>query len=450
MILKNRIKFFFARGNIRSIKAKKNIVASILLKGISIAIGLVYVPLLIDFLGTEEYGVWLTLSSIIGWFTFFDIGLGNGMRNKLTEALAKDDFELAKSYVSTTYAILGIIFSSVLLILHIVIPLLDWNILLNVHTIPLRELILLAQVVFTFFFLRFIFKLIGTIYNSYQIPAINNAIGPVSNIICLLIIIFLIQTSDGSLVLLGLTLSAIPVVVLIILTIVSFNGIFKNIKPSTSYINFKYAKDIWSLGIKFFIVQAAALILFSTSNIIIAQLLGPKEVTIYNIGYKFYSLVYMAISITITPMWSAVTDAYAKNDYLWLKTTISKYNRIGFVFLFFLLIQLLVSNYAFKLWVGDRVHIPYILSIAFVFDFGISCFTAVYSQFVNGFGKLKLSMYTVWIKLFIFLILAIVLTKHFGVSGIVWASAIGKLMNIVSIIQVHKLVNKSANGIWNK
>ncbi|WKX78165.1 hypothetical protein [Zobellia laminariae] len=102
------------KGQKRSVKAKKNILASFLIKGTSILIGFYMVPLTIGYVDKEQYGVWLTLSSVVGWFSFFDIGLGSGLRNKLALALANDEMEKAKSYVSSTYAILGMIISAIL------------------------------------------------------------------------------------------------------------------------------------------------------------------------------------------------------------------------------------------------------------------------------------------------------------------------------------------------
>ena len=55
------------------------------------AIGLVLVPLTINYLNPTKYGIWITLSSVIGWFSFFDIGLGNGLRNRFAEAIANND-----------------------------------------------------------------------------------------------------------------------------------------------------------------------------------------------------------------------------------------------------------------------------------------------------------------------------------------------------------------------
>lgn len=77
--------------NERSSKIKKNVIGTLIVKGISIPTQLLLVPLTISYISSELYGIWLTLTSIIGWIGFFDIGFGNGLRNKLTEALANND-----------------------------------------------------------------------------------------------------------------------------------------------------------------------------------------------------------------------------------------------------------------------------------------------------------------------------------------------------------------------
>lgn len=447
---KAKIVRLIAKGSDRSRTAKKNIIISFLLKGISIFISLIYVPLLINYLGVEEYGVWLTISSIIGWFSFFDIGLGNGLRNKLTEAFAKNNNILAKEYISTTYAIVSIVFGATLILFYFVNPFLNWVKILNTSTVDKDKLTLLAQIIFTFFSLRFIFQLIGNIYQAKQLPAINDAIGPIGNIICLVVIYILIKTTNGSLIMLGFVLSSVPVLILIIMTLIAFNVFFKDLRPSIKSINFRHSKYLLSLGFKFFIIQVAALVLFSTSNIIISQILSPAEVTQYNIAYKYFSITFMVITIILSPIWSAVTDAYTREDYNWLRSTLNKLNKIGILFLLVAIIQYILSDFFYKIWVGSTISIPVELSLALLFDTAWTCFSAPYNNYINGFGKLKLGLYIVTFRLITFIPLAIYLTQSIGISGIVWASLIGKLFTVFNIIQVNKIINKKAYGIWNK
>ncbi|MBQ4462529.1 MAG: hypothetical protein II908_12010, partial [Bacteroidaceae bacterium] len=78
----------FFNGNSRTVAVKKNILISLLMKGVSIAVSFALVPLTIGYVSPELYGVWLTLSSIMTGLSFMDIGFSQGLKNKLTEAIA--------------------------------------------------------------------------------------------------------------------------------------------------------------------------------------------------------------------------------------------------------------------------------------------------------------------------------------------------------------------------
>ena len=106
----------FLQGDKRTVKAKKNILASILLKGIDSLVYLLLVPVTLGYLNSYEYGIWLTLNSILMWVNSFDIGLGNGLRNRLAEAVAKNDLSLGRIYVSTTFFMLIFLMSGVLIL----------------------------------------------------------------------------------------------------------------------------------------------------------------------------------------------------------------------------------------------------------------------------------------------------------------------------------------------
>ena len=157
----------------RTIRAKKNIIASFVIKGLSIAIGLILVPLTVQYLNPTKYGIWITLSSIIGWFGMFDIGLGYGLRNRFAEALATGKEKLARVYVSTTYAILSLIIAGLLILFYIINQFINWSVILNAgNDVSFqKELNILALIVFTFFCLSFVFKLITTILTADQHPA---------------------------------------------------------------------------------------------------------------------------------------------------------------------------------------------------------------------------------------------------------------------------------------
>ncbi|MDH3651008.1 MAG: hypothetical protein OEQ53_15080, partial [Saprospiraceae bacterium] len=100
----------FESGNARSVRARKNVLLALVYKGLGLIIGFAYFPISLEYLTTEKFGIFLTLSSMIDWFAELDIGLGNSLRNRYGEAIADGDDAKAKGYVSTAYFVLGSIF----------------------------------------------------------------------------------------------------------------------------------------------------------------------------------------------------------------------------------------------------------------------------------------------------------------------------------------------------
>lgn len=445
------IKTFINKGHIRSVKAKKNILTSFLIRVGSIGVSLLLVPLTIHYINATQYGIWLTLSSIIGWLGFFDIGFGNGLRNKFTEALAKGQYKLARIYVSTTYAILAIIISVVLILFLCINPFLNWAKILNAPSNMVAELSLLALVVFIFFCLQFVFQLLTTIITANQQPAKASLINFLGSLAALTIIFILTKTTGGNLLYLGISLSLSPVLILIVSSIWCFTHEYKRFAPSFKFVRFRFAHGLMSLGLKFFIIQIAFVILYQTDNIVIAQLFGPKEVTPYNIAYKYFGIIPMIFSIVLTPFWSAFTEAYIKKDIDWINSSIKKLIKIWTVFTIGALVMLIGSDIIFKLWVGSLVKVPFLLSATIAFYVIINAWCMIFSMFLNGVGKLKLQLYSALFGALINIPLSIFLGKQIGISGVVLATCVIAVFSAIwSPVQYYKIINNTAKGIWNR
>lgn len=439
------------KGHHRSVKAKKNILASFAIKGCNIAISLVLVPLTIHYVNPTQYGIWLTLSSIIGWFTFFDIGFGNGLRNKFAEAIAKGEHDQARIYLSTTYAILSMVIGAVLLLFVCINPFLNWSTILNSPKSMAGELSTLALLVFVFFCLQFVLQLITTILTANQQPAKASFFNLLGSFISLAVIFILTKTTSGNLIYLGLCLGAIPVLVLIASSLWFYTHSYKIYAPSARFVRFSYAKDLMSLGVKFFIIQIASIIFYETSNLIIAQLFGPEQVTSYNIAYKYFSIIPMVMSIIMTPFWSAFTEAWVKGDIDWIKKTVSKLRSLWLLLSIVTLIMLAGAGFIYKLWVGSSIIVPLSLSVSIASYVIINAWNVIYSQFINGVGKIKLQLYLAFGGSMINIPLAIFLAKSFGMYGVVLSTTIISIvMAVVSPIQYSKIVNNKAHGIWAK
>lgn len=459
--MKNKVTAVFSyftdkinKGHDRSIKAKKNIIASFFIKGLSIAISLVLVPLTIDYINPSRYGIWLTLSSIVAWFSFFDIGLTQGLRNKFAEAKAKEQDDLAQIYVSTTYAILAIIFSLVWLLFFISNQFLDWSQLLNISDSMKDEVSTLAVIVFTYFCLQFVLRVITTLLIADQQPAKSSLIDLFGQLFSLIFIIILVKTTQGSLIKLGLGLCLAPLLVLVSANLFFFKGQFKKYRPGFSKVKFTYAKGLFNLGMIFFIIQVAAIIQYETANIIIARNFGTTEVTSYNIVYKYFGVLHMVFMIFITPFWSASTEAFSKNDFAWIKNSIKKYNLLNIGFFFVGCLMLLCAQTVYRLWLGEgKVNIDFALSFYGFLFFTIGIFGSKYVYFLNGINALRIQFWASVISPFLYIAIAIVLIKYYklGVYSLFIAAIIANAYAyFLAPFQYYQIITKGKKGIWLK
>jgi len=450
LIAKFNKKFSLLSENERSSLLKKNIYFSLLIKGFSIIISLLLVPLTLHYLSVYEFGVWLTLSSIFTWINYFDIGLGNGLRNRLAESFASGNTKLGQIYLSTTFFILSLIVTIVYLLFLAFQPFLNWSKILNADPSKVADLNKVIIFSFTFFCLNFLFKIIGIVYSAAQKPAINDLITLLGSLLSLTTIFILTKTTEGTLMNVALVFSLAPTIVLFVAYPITFQGYFKDLKPTLKSVKPHFAKDLMNLGAQFFVLQISGLIIFGTSNIIISRILGPEQVTPYNIVFKYFGIATMAFNIIITPMWSASTDAFAKSDLQWIKRSMKGMMKVSVISSFGVLILIFTGNIAYHLWIGNAILIPFKLTFWMGIYTIILLWSTCFSTFLFGIGKLKVQLINIVVVSCLFIPMALWMSKSLGIIGIVIALCITNLSGaILNPIQYYKIISGKASGIWN-
>lgn len=219
MSITGRIRNILMSGPARSVTAKKNMIGSVAVKGLSILIQLILVPLTLGYLSDAMYGIWLTVSSVMLWFNFFDVGFTLGLRNKLAEALAVGDMERGKQLVSTTYGMMLLIFVPLCVVLEFVVPHINWSGFLNVAAEYNEELSAVMEVLVVCFCLQMIFNTITAVLSAYQRTALASAFPVIGNALSVVVIYVLIKMVPPSLLTLAEAVSFLPVIVLAVSTV---------------------------------------------------------------------------------------------------------------------------------------------------------------------------------------------------------------------------------------
>ena len=451
MALGKIISLFFNNKNKRSSMLHKNILYSAILKIVGLSCSLLIVPVTLGYLNEEVYGIWLTMSSILYWFAFFDIGLGNGMRNYLTEAISQGDYSLARSYISTTLILLAGL--AVMIGLVVIIPLtaFDMNSLFNTTSISGTELRKALAVAIAFTLALFIVKNIGYLFVALQKYAVNDFLSVSGSVLALLVIYVLTRTTTGNLMYVICAFTGIPVLFYVLAAVPIFHK-YKNLRPSFRSFDLSLGKKIVGKGLGFFFIQiTSCLVIYGSSNLFITQYAGPKDVTTYNIAYKFFNLLAIAYTVVISPMWNAYTDAYVKGDMAWIKSTFKRAIRMWGMTVLAGFIMLTTCGLFYRLWVGQTIHVPFALSMSVFFYIAMFNFNNCVTYLLNGLNKIRVQIYTSVIFTAIYIAFVLLEGKNIGTIGIVvgMAASYG-LMAMIHFHQCRLLISQQARGIWNK
>jgi len=437
----------------RSKNANLNIILSLFFKGGTIFLQFVLVSLTIEYIKPDAYGVWLTLSSLVGWISIFDVGIGNGLKNKLSESLAKKNYNASKTYVSTTYAIIGLICVGLILLYFLVTPFVNWQFVFNSKLIPEKELHSVVTVVSICFFLKFVSDIINVVAASFQMVSISSMILFFSNLFLVISIWILTRTTSANLFLLAFILSFIPLIFSVGANVYLFSKKFKKVTPSFKAINFNKSKGIISTGTQFFILQITSLIIFQTDNILISQLFDNSAVTDFNITYKYFSIVTILFTILLTPYWTAFTEAFQNNEYKWIQITIRTLIKYWFLSIFLLVIMMLSADIVINYWVGNSVSVSFPLSLSICLYIITFNWNAIFASFLNGVGKIRVQIIYAILMGIVNIPLSFFLVEFlgWGIYAMPASNFFCLLLGaMISYIQYRKIITKKAIGIWNK
>lgn len=419
----------------------RQIKGALVYRAVAMAASFVAIPLTIGYLGKEQFGVWSTLLTVISWVVFFDLGIGNGLRNKVAESLAKHNETEAAQYIASGYTLLGMIALFMWCLVTAGSYFIPWQAVFNTQVISESTLSETVRIATFFIMLNFwiglIAALLGAIQKTSQI-----AMGQlISSLLGLSLVFILSKTTDASIRNLALAYGGSLVSANILLSLWFYQN-HPKLRPRV-HLNKQHMHPLLAVGLQFFTIQLAVLILFTTDKILITQLFGPQYVTQYDVVYKLFSMITFAHGLISAPLWSAYTDAYHRHDFAWIRHMLRKQAWVfgGVVASVCVLVPL--AKPVIGLWIGHDLEIHSQLIAVMGLLIVVSTWNNLYAMFVNGIGIIRLQLYTAVIAMIINIPLSIFFAKHtgLGVSGIVVGTVCSLLLAAVALpLQVYCII----------
>ena len=437
--------------NRRSSLLQKNLLASFIIKGWSAIVVLLLVPVTLHCLGDYRNGVWLTISSILLWIDQMDIGLGNGLRNRLAIHIAHQEITEAKQTISSTIAMLICIVFPLLIVLILLTWTTDVYGFLNIIPEEIPELRIALVYAIVFVCMTFVMKFIGNFYMGMQLPAVSNLLIALSQTVILIVTWVLYINGKATFMAIAIANTASPLLIYFLAYTYTFYVQYPELRPSFRLVNLHSALELGNLGLKFFWIQIASVIQFMTTNLLISNFYTPALVTPYQIAYRYISLSMVIFTIICMPFWNATTDAYERNDTAWIRKANQKMNWMVTGIFTLLLIMIILSPWVYQIWIGDECQVPIGMTIMVALYNLILIMSMRYAYFLNGVGALRLQLYMTIMTIIFIPSVYIVCTLT---DNILWLIAVMCICvapsYFVNMIQFHKILNGTATGIWKK
>lgn len=337
---------------------------------------------------------------------------------------------------------IGFISITLLIIFVSISSFIPWQSIFNTTLLSNEDLKDIVNITAGFLFINFWLRLINQVFNGLQKTSIVVFNQFLSNTLALIAVYILQANFESSLFKLAFVygLSLMTSSIVMSLWFYSKN---KEFTPKIKNCGKKYVRSITSLGLQFFIIQIAVVIIFTTDKILITQFFGPKYVANYDVVFKLFSVITIGYSLIAMPLLSAYSDAYHRNDLNWIRKTIKNQLKIYILIIIATVILSFLAKLIIHIWIGEEFIVDSSLVLMMAFFVLVSTWNSIYSTVLGGLGYIRLGMYytifTGIANIPISYYFSIVL--ELGMSGIILGTIVSiGISSIISPIQVYYFI----------
>lgn len=415
----------------------------------AVLVNAVSLPITIRYLGREQYGFWITISTTIMMLAVLDLGIANTLTNSISRAYAERSEEMAKRYYATAFwatcgvaLVLGLIGAGIW-------PLIDWGNFfgLSEPTIA-RQAGKCAAISFGYVLLTLPLGLANKVMGGYQRVPVANAFAILNSVLSLIAIIFVVRI-HGTVVHLMVAYCAAMLTGTIFLNLWMGFRHEPRIRPSPWRVHLGSAREIMGHGMLFFVLQITGLAVFNADNLIIAHYLGAEQVTPYAVAWRLVGYASVLQSLLLPSLWPAFSEAYVSHDLAWIRRVYRRIMRATVVAVGGAALLLgLSGRWIIGLWAGEAAVPDSTLLWCMCFWVVLLSITINQGTLMAATQRLRLQAVCATLAAILNIVLSIVLVKRYGALGVLSATIISYLLFI--ILPVSREIRRILSGRYLK
>lgn len=371
-------------------QAARTSLAALGARVVQVLTGLAAVPLTLGYLGSEVFGLWMALTSLVVFLDFTDLGLGVGLMNALIACHGRNDTETPARLVSSALMAMIFIFALLVVFALLVAPLLPLEKAVILQSDQARDQLLPAlQALIIVFGFGLCTGLVRRIAGAYQIGAYDGVLSAIGRVLAFggLLVCVWFKLSLATLIVCFLGIPNLVLGVGGVLLVAKW----RFLSPQWGLIRRAHLRTMASIGFWAFLARIGASILQSGPIIILANRLGAASVTPFAVTERLLSTAGILFLVVVQPFWSAYGEAAVRGEWDWVMRT---FRRVAIAYLIaYVPISLGVialGRPVIALWTGEQAAVPgFWLLIACTARAATMAWMLVVQMLLNGLNRMK-------------------------------------------------------------
>ncbi len=400
----------------------KNSFSNTMSFGVTVLTTLFLTPFIIHSLGDSDYGIWVLIGSICGFYGLLDLGISSSVVRYVSKFIAIDDSDNINGTVNTCLFLYSIIAVFILIfawVLSILLPLVA-KIPTGRESVTSAVLIVLGASLALSFPAR-VFRGVLQAVMRYDIAS---GVEIVITLLRALSIVVVLESGHGLIALALVTLAA-TIVQLCLYSFFAFKK-YPLLKLGIGFIEKRKVKEIFNYSIFKFIASLGDVLRFNLDSVLIGAVISVSAITPYAVAQRliryFMTLVSEIFTVT-TPLYSSYE---AKSENISIQKLLTNSTFYSALIAFFIAAMFIIYGDTFiTLWIGaEYSQKAYIVLVILSISFALAL--AQNPTIVAAYGIEKHKMLAV-ITVFegvVNLILSIILAKKMGLVGVALGTAI--------------------------
>lgn len=409
-------------------KIISNTFSNYVLKIVQILLNLIAIPVLINSVGSEGFGIILFANVLVGYFSILDLGISQGLTKFVAEYTAKNSINTVKSIINTSlffYFLIGLIVFFGVAVIVFFDGLTLFNISEDNYNIA-KNIFLLAGVLALFSWPKIAME--GAFRGIQKFTVLNLTIG-VGRILSVSLAI-LLALMDTPLVYIFLAFNTDK----LILFFWQYKLLTKHInywKFEINTVHMSTFKMIFAFSGWIMLGQIAVILEYQSDQFILASMVSVSAIATYTIIFFLFRLIQQISGLAASAVMPAVAETKVRSnqdsvDFFVLYG--SKYHNV--LFIPFVIVCYYLAEPFIRLWVGDK-YTEYIWLVQASILFQILWQSnAFLGQVYTGIGKSKKTGLIAIFSGVLNVSLSVILVSYYGLSGVIMGTLIAGAFSV--------------------